>query len=73
MRLEKEARARQLEDEKQRRKNEHRAEFQQDQEVVNRLKDDMENERRAMAMKRMQERNFLKRMMAENEANKRHQ
>ena len=33
----------------------------------------MENERRAMAMKRMQERDFLKRMMAENEANKRHQ
>ena len=33
----------------------------------------MENERRAMAMKRMQERDFLQRMMAENEANKRHQ
>ena len=30
----------------------------------------MENERRNMAAKRVQERDFLKRMMAENEANK---
>lgn len=70
IRLEKESRDRQLNDEKVRRKKEQKQEFAQECELVQRLQSEMEHERRMMVEKRAQEREYLKRMLAENEANK---
>lgn len=57
-------------DEKARKKKEQKQEFAQEMELVNRLQNEMEHERRMMVDKRTQERDFLRKMLAENEANK---
>jgi hypothetical protein len=59
-----------LVDEKSRKKKEQKQEFAQEVELVHRLQNEMEHERRMMVEKRAQEREFLRKMLAENEANK---
>lgn len=70
IRLEKESRDRQFQDEKNRRKREKKQEFAAECELVDRLQNEMDHERHMMLNKRAQERDYLKKMLAENEANK---
>lgn len=67
---EKESRDRQLNDEKRKRRVDEKTAFRQELDLVDRLKKEMENERSLQAEKRDQERNYLKKMLIENEMNK---
>jgi len=67
---EKESRDRQLNDEKRKRRVDEKTAFRQELDLVDRLKKEMENERSLQAEKRDQERNYLKKMLIENETNK---
>jgi hypothetical protein len=68
--MEKESRDRQLLAEKARKKVEKKQEFAQEVEVVQRLQNEMAHERMLMQEKRTQEREYLRKMLLENEANK---
>ena len=70
---EKESRDRQMNDEKRKRRADEKNAFRQEVELVDRLKAEMEAERQLQADKREQERNYLKKMLIENEMNKRKQ
>jgi len=67
---EKESRDRQLMEEKRKRRQEEKANFRAELELVDRLKKEMEAERSLQNEKREQERNYLKKMLEENELNK---
>jgi hypothetical protein len=67
---EKESRDRQLNEEKRKRRHEEKANFRAEVELVDRLKNEMEGERGLQAEKREQERQYLKKMLVENEMNK---
>lgn len=67
---EKESRDRQLKEEKQRKRREDKEAFQAEVDLVNRLKDEMEMERQLQQEKRRQEKEYLQKMLRENEANK---
>ena len=68
---EKESRDRQLNEEKRKKRTEERMAFKQEVEMVDRLKAEMEAERHLQAQKRDQEREYLKKMLIENEISKR--
>ena len=67
---EKESRDRQLHDEKKRKRREDKQVFQAEVDLVNRLKDEMEIERQLQQEKRRQEKEYLQKMLRENESNK---
>lgn len=67
---EKESRDRQLMDEKRKRRVEEKTNFRAELDLVDRLKHEMEAERQLQMEKREQERNYLKKMLVENEMNK---
>ena len=67
---EKESRDRQLNDEKKRKRREDKQVFQAEVDLVNRLKEEMEMERALQQEKRRQEKEYLQKMLRENEANK---
>ena len=67
---EKESRDRQLNDEKKRKRREDKQVFQAEVDLVNRLKDEMEIERQLQQEKRRQEKEYLQKMLRENESNK---
>ena len=67
---EKESRDRQLMEEKRKRRVDEKTAFRAEVDLVDRLKKEMEAERQLQAEKREQERNYLKKMLIENEMNK---
>ena len=67
----KESRDRQLQEEKRKRRADEKNAFRAEVELVERLQKEMEAERQLQAEKREQERNYLKKMLVENETNKR--
>jgi len=67
---EKESRDRQLKDEKLRKRKEEKDAFAQEVELVQRLRDEMNMEQAMQAEKRRQEKEYLQKMLIENEANK---
>lgn len=67
---EKESRDRQLAEEKRKRRVDEKNNFKAEVELVDRLKNEMEAERSLQAEKREQERNYLKKMLVENDMNK---
>ena len=67
---EKESRDRQLREEKIRKRTEDKDAFRAEVDLVNRLKEEMEMERQLQAEKRRQEKEYLQKMLRENEANK---
>lgn len=68
--MEKESRDRQLKLEKQRRRAQEKKDYQQELELVDRLKKEMEAERQMLNDKREQEKVYLKKMLEENEKEK---
>ena len=70
---EKESRDKQLREEKARKRTEQKDLFRSEVELVNRLKSEMEAERKIQEEKRRQEKEYLQRMLIENEKNKRQQ
>ena len=68
---EKDSRDRQLQEEKRKRRADEKNAFRAEVELVERLQKEMEAERQLQAEKREQERNYLKKMLVENETNKR--
>ena len=67
---EKESRDRQLKDEKLRKRREEKDAFAQEVELVQRLRDEMNMEQAMQVEKRRQEKEYLQKMLVENEANK---
>merc|ERR1712167_79532 len=67
---EKESRDRQLAEEKRKRRVDEKNNFKAELDLVDRLKNEMEAERCLQNEKREQERNYLKKMLVENEMNK---
>jgi len=67
---EKESRDRQLNEEKRKRRYDEKNNFRAEVELVDRLKNEMEAERSLQQEKREQERQYLKKMLVENEMNK---
>lgn len=67
---EKNSRDQQLKEEKRRKRHEERDEMAQEQAIVTKLKDEMNQERQMLLEKRAQERDYLQRMLEENEKHK---
>lgn len=67
---EKESRDRQMKEERNRKHVEAKQAFRAECDLVNRLKEEMENERKLQEEKRRQEKEYLQRMLLENERNK---
>jgi len=68
--LEKESRDRQLNEERRKKRTEDKQNHKAELDLVERLKNEMEAERNLQQQKRDQERNYLKKMLIENEKNK---
>lgn len=67
---EKNSRDQQLKEEKRRKRHEERDEMAQEQAIVTKLKDEMNQERQMLLEKRAQERDYLQKMLEENEKHK---
>lgn len=68
--MEKESRDRQLNEERRKKRTEDKQNHKAELDLVERLKNEMEAERNLQQQKRDQERNYLKKMLIENEKNK---